>query len=667
MTDKATIERFYAARKRFAALRREITFHFRWSEDGQVIEWAAADGRGGASCYQLGGSAPHRKDHSLTLGTQPAPRTFLRETYLVPEFPMPEAVSPDGRWFASLVHGEILLQSSDGEERALTSGATEDKGWDIETVNCDPWSPDGRWLFACSVDRRGVQRSVRTRFGPDGSVAVDFPRTQRSGGPLDLMQPHFVSSSGTMIMRVDIDDMQDKIVRLVGWLPDSSAALFARFSRQLDRVELVLAEPASGNARIVYVETARTFLRSCQVVWTEHVGCWILSAKDFLWVSERDGWRNLYAGRFDGKGTERITSGRFVVRDVVHWNDHDVWFRASIDGARPYDVHLFKVPRHGGEAKQLTTGDGEHEISLSPDGGHFVDTYSTPARAPRAVVREKNGAKVADLFEVDPTANLGPSWWAPEEFTAVAADGETTLHGLIYKPARFDPSKQYPLIHWVYGGPQLTAAPHQFPPLNDNQVLHHSLADAGFYVMVIDGRGTPGRSKAFQDVVWRSFAPHVVDDQSSALRQLLEANSCIDPKRIGLMGRSWGAYFALQLLANAPDLYCAGVLVVPGLDPYGGLIYEPYLGLPQDDSRPYREAEPWSLPGRLKSNVRLLLMAGTLDSPQQWDMQRLSTLLVGADISHHMVTFAEQEHVFEEPALRYHDRAVLEFFEATLC
>jgi hypothetical protein len=105
---------------------------------------------------------------------------------------------------------------------------------------------------------------------------------------------------------------------------------------------------------------------------------------------------------------------------------------------------------------------------------------------------------------------------------------------------------------------------------------------------------------------------------------------------------------------------------VPGFDPYGGLIYEPYLGLPQDDPRPYQAAEPWALPQRLDKQARVLLMAGTLDSPQQWDLQRMSRLLVEADISHQTMVFAEQEHVFEGDALRFHQRALRDFFDEAL-
>jgi dipeptidyl aminopeptidase/acylaminoacyl peptidase len=212
----------------------------------------------------------------------------------------------------------------------------------------------------------------------------------------------------------------------------------------------------------------------------------------------------------------------------------------------------------------------------------------------------------------------------------------------------------------------MRVCPKAFAPRSDTDLLHHALADAGYLVLVLDARGTPQRSKAFQDVVWRSFVDHVVADQAGALRQLLARHAWIDPQRMGVLGRSWGASFALHLLAAAPDLYRAAACTVPGFDPYGGLISEPYLGLPQDDPEPYRKAEPWALPQRIDKRARVLLMAGTLDSPQQWNLQRMSQLLVEADIAHQTLVFAEQEHVFEGTARRFHQRALRDFFDEAL-
>ena len=664
---------FYAALQRFAALRRALACRFEWSEDGQELRWSLGDSAAQQQVsYRIGDTEPQvtAAMTSQLVAALAVRRTFMRETYLVPEFPAPEALSPDGGWLASLRQGELHLRSAVGDaERQLTTGATEDVAWDLETMGVDPWSPDGRWPFANQMDRRAVWRGVRTRFDADGSVRVDHPRTQRAGTPIDIVQPHLIPTDGGPVRRIDLGDMRDSFVRLVGWLPDASAVVLLRLSRLLNQAELFVVNTADCRARAVLREHSATFLRPDTVIWGGSLGCDLMPDRRFLWHSERDGWKHLYLGHLDGDPTTaltQLTRGEIVVDDVVRCDANWVWFRARAAGPRPYDLHLYRVPLAGGAVQRLSEGDGEHAVLFSPDGSHFVDTFSTPSMPPCSVLRLGNGALVTELDRAEVNVQLGARWTAPDEIVVTAADGVTALHGVLFKPPGFDPSHRYPLLHWVYGGPQMRIAPSAFALRGDNDLLHHALADAGYLVLVLDARGTPQRSKAFQDLVCRSFVDHVVADQAGALRQLLALHPWIDGQRVGVLGRSWGAAFALHLLAAAPDLYRAAACTVPGFDPYGGLIYEPYLGLPQDDPRPYQAAEPWALPQRIDKQARVLLMAGTLDSPQQWDLQRMSRLLVEADISHQTLVFAEQEHVFEADALRFHQRALRDFFDEAL-
>lgn len=664
---------FYAALDRFADLRRASAPGFNWSTDGRELRWLRAT-PGGATpmVWRIGDTAPQTATASPGPGATVSPSvgTFLRETYLVPEVAVPEAPSPDGRWLASVQHGELWLRSPDGRgDRALTTGSTDDIAWDLETWNVDPWSPNGRWLFANRMDRRGVWRDVRTRFDDDHCVRVDHPRVQRAGAPIDIAMPHLVPTDGGPPRAIHLDDQKDRFVRLVGWLPDASAVVLLRLSRLLDQAELFVVDVVSAGARPVMHERCATFLRLDPIIWGGPTGCNLLPDRRFLWQSERDGWNHLYLGQLEAEPSApllQLTHGAMVVHDVVRAEPDAVWFRARKDGPRPYDLQLYRVATTGGALQALTHDEGEHEILFSPDGRHFVDTFSTPCTAPCSALRRSDGGQVVELERFDPEPLLGSTWKPPQEVVITAADGQTALHGLIYRPTGFDPGRRYPLLHWVYGGPQLRATPAAFAPRGDNEVLHHALADAGYLVLVLDARGTPQRSKAFQDVVWRSFVDHVVADQTGALRQLMAQFPWIDPKRIGVLGRSWGALFALHLLAAAPDLYRAAACTVPGFDPFGGLISEPYLGLPQDDPRPYQNTEPWGLPQRLAADARVLLMAGTLDSPQQWNLQRMSRLLVEADIAHQTLVFAEQEHAFEGPALRFHQRALRDFFDEAL-
>jgi hypothetical protein len=285
---------------------------------------------------------------------------------------------------------------------------------------------------------------------------------QRAGEPIDIALPHLVPADGGPVRRIDLGEMRDHFVRLVGWLPDASAVVLLRLSRALDRAELFLVDAADGRARRVLREQCATFLRLDSIIWLGPTGCELLPGRRFLWQSEREGWNHLYLGELDADPNApllQLTRGAMVVQDIVRFDSERVWFRACEGGPRPYDLHLYCVPLAGGPVQRLSAGDGEHEAVFSPDGSHFVDTFSTPAVAPRSVLRRADGSRLAELDLTDLSPLLGPGWTAPEEIVVTAADGKTPLHGVLFRPPGFDPARRYPLLHWVYGGPQMRVAP----------------------------------------------------------------------------------------------------------------------------------------------------------------------------------------------------------------
>jgi dipeptidyl-peptidase-4 len=589
------------------------------------------------------------------------PRTYLREIYLVPDVPALEAVSPDRAWLASVRNGDIWLRSADTDEkRRLTTGGSADMAWDIDGRGVDVWSPDGTCLFATRVDRRGVDTAVRPRFD-GGQVTVDHPRQQRAGATLDLVQPALVPVDGRGPLNLDLGDMRDHFVRLLGWLPD--AVVFARFSRRLDVVEVFEADTRSGRPRRIFEERSATFLRNCGVIWFEPVGFTVVDDQRFLWTSQREGHNHLYLVQRGDGAMRRLTEGAFMTGRVLRVDQDTVWLTGSEDGDRPYDVHLYRVSLDQPGLIRLTSEPGEHVLTLSPDGHRFVDTVSAPDRPPVSTLRTADGRAIQLLHDAAQVGQVPAGRRMPRPFQVMAADGSTPLHGVLLLPPATDEGRRHPVVHWVYGGPQSVETNHGFAPRpGKSDAFLHALADAGYVVVVLDARGTPGRSKAFQDAVFRDWGDHVIADQIGALQQLLERHPFMDPDRIVAAGRSWGGYFSLRLLAEAPDLYRACSCVVPGFDPYGGLIYEPYLGLPQDDASPYRAAEPWGLAARIRGRVQLI--GGTLDSSTLWDIHRMATALIDAEVPHQCLIVPEQEHSFQGVADRYHHRAMLDFFDA---
>lgn len=600
------------------------------------------------------------------------PRMFRRDGYMVGSDEAPEQLSPDRRWFASLREGNIWLRSTvDGRYTQITRDGAGEVAWDFETGVRSPWSPDGLFLFALRYDRSKVAK-VPVVHVLKRDEEVQWWRFQKAGAPLDHGEVFIVPVLGKDPIRIDIGDTTDRYFRALGWLPDSSEALFARFSRDFKRVDVMAASARTGAVRTVFTEVSPTFVRiQHDTIWGDgDIGFTHLpKRREFLWLSERDGWKNLYLYDLQGKVVRQLTRGEQFVQSVVGVDETDGWvyFMASAE-PRPYDAHLYRVPLRGGSMQRLTQGDGTHRVRLSPSQKIFIDTWSNVDRAPRTEVRRVDGSLVQVLGETDTTRLRSIGWTAPEEFKVKAADGKTDLWGVMYKPYNFDASRKYPVVEYIYGGPQSHNLPRDFCGSGSARSLEpnfpRALAQLGYIVVTVAARGTPWRSKAFQDVAYGDWADHVVKDHAAAIRQLAATRSYVDLQRVGIFGRSWGGYFSFRLLADAGDLYKAAVSIVPGFDPYGGMLYEPYLGMPEQNPAAYESASVFRLAPQVKGS--LMMVGGTSDTSTYHDILRMTNALVEAGVHHELVILPNQEHLLGGTPAAYSREAIVRFFDRTL-
>ena len=603
--------------------------------------------------------------------TRFAPQPFKRQIFMVGEIEQMDVPSPDRRWFATLRDRNVWVRSTvDGRAMALTRDGGGDIGWDFEKGARTPWSPDGLHLFALRYDRSKVPK-IPVLHVLKGFEEVQWVPFQKAGAPLDRAEPFIVPILGKDPVRIDVGDTTDQYFHELGWLPDSSEVLFARFSRDYKRIDVMAANARTGAVRTVFAETAATFVRiQHDVLWGAGVGFTLLpGGKGFLWLSERDGWKNLYLHDLDGRLIRQLTRGELFVQSVVGVDEPGGWvyFMASA-APRPYDSHLYRVPLKGGAMQRLTEGDGTHRVRLSPSFESFVDTWSSISKPPRTEARKADGTLVQVIGEADTSRLRAVGWTVPEEFRVKAADGRTELWGTMYKPYDFDPARRYPLIEYIYGGPQSHNLPVDFcgsgSAMNPDSHFPRALAQLGYLVVTVAARGTPNRSKAFQDVVYGDWADHVVQDHAGAIRQLIASRNYVDGSRVGVFGRSWGGYFSFRLLADAGDVYKAAASVVPGFDPYGGMLYEPYLGMPEQNPQAYEKASPFRLAPRVSGS--LMLMGGTSDTSTYHDILRMVNALVEARVHHELVILPNQEHMFGGNAGDFSRDEIARFFGQSL-
>jgi dipeptidyl aminopeptidase/acylaminoacyl peptidase len=344
-----------------------------------------------------------------------------------------------------------------------------------------------------------------------------------------------------------------------------------------------------------------------------------------IWSSEKTDWANLYLYDLKtGKQQRAITTGEGNVAEVLHLDraTRTLWFVGvgRTPGVNPYYRQFFKVDIDSGETTLLTPEDADHTIGMSPDGKYFVDSYSTPTTPPVTMLRASDDGRVlATVAKADISRLKAAGWVPPTPITVKARDGKTTLYGMMFKPSNFDPDKKYPVIDYVYPGPQTgsistfgftSARGHSGS--RDNQAL----AELGFIVVAIDGMGTPWRSRSFHHYWYGDMGDNTLPDQVAGIRELAQRYPWIDITRVGIWGHSGGGNAAAGAMFRYPDFFKVGWAESGNHDNrhYENDWGEKYQGLlvtNQDGSTNYDNQSNPLVAGNLKG--RLMLVHGALD------------------------------------------------------
>ncbi|HJS91265.1 MAG TPA: DPP IV N-terminal domain-containing protein [Steroidobacteraceae bacterium] len=492
----------------------------------------------------------------------------------------PGLPSPDGKLEAFIRHWNIWVRdTATGRETQLTFDgttdfgyATDNAGWRHSARPVLNWSPDSTEIATYRQDQRraGEMYLVGTHLG--------HPRLERWRYPVPgdarvfLIEPVVITVATHKLVRLQLppqqrlsslcDDISCKADGHwddVQWAPNGKSLALVTTSRDRRHEWLRIADTRTGAVRTVLEESVATYYRSGidAVSWR-----YLPGSDEALWYSERNDWGNLYLYNLkSGELKHAVTTGRGDVTEVLHVDPgtRTVWFRAvgRTPGLNPYYQQLWKASLDGGEATLLTPKACDHTTSMSPDGKYFVDSCSTPDQPPVTTLREaRAGRSLAMVARADISRLKAIGWQPPQLIVLKARDHETPLYGLLFKPTDFDARKTYPIIDYVYPGPQIgSVSKFDFEPSRRDC---QSLAELGFIVVAIDGMGTPYRSARFQRLWYGNMGDNTLPDQVAALEQLGAAHPWIDLGRVGIWGHSGGGNATADALFRYPDFFKVG-------------------------------------------------------------------------------------------------------------
>jgi len=555
--------------------------------------------------------------------------------------------SPQGNGTVSVRNGALFLASSAGE-RMLAEGEPE-YGW---TLADEPWSPDGRHVAALRSDVRDVYH-IPVQDYSDAIPTTRLVPYAKSGDAFPRLALCVFDVEDGEALSIDLGE-GDFYLQVEGWRLDGSELLVHRTSRDAKKNELLAVASDSGAVRSILTEESETFVGGLEFF----LGSWrdvyvpLEDGRRFLWRSERDGWAHLYLYEAEGELLGRLTAGELPVERVLAVDEEggQVYYYAPTTG-RPYDRHLWRVSLDGGEPQQLTEAAGRHEVTLAPSFGFFVDTHSSVARPYVSELRSMEGGPPLVLARADVAALEQLGLFPGEPFVAKAADGETDLYGMIYVPYDFDASKSYPVVDYIYGGPFLSVVQHDYGQ-DYMPNAARALAQLGYVVFMVDARGTPGRSKAFQDANYGIIGQVVAHDHAAVLRELAATRPFMDTERVGIIGASWGGYFVVKAIITEPETFHVAVAIVPGDLTEESTINEPNMGLPADNPEGYRIG---SITHEIESlQGKLMLAHGTSDvnAPISTSM-RVASALIEAGMDFEFLVLPGQGHGFRGASQRW--------------
>jgi dipeptidyl-peptidase-4 len=489
-----------------------------------------------------------------------------------------DELSPDRKRQAFVRDWNLWIREvASGRETQLTRDgikdfgyATDNAGWTRSDRPILKWSPDSKKIATFQQDQRGVGEMylVDTKVGHPTLQAWKYPL------PGD--------ETVTMIHRVVIDVERGKVVRLqmppdqhrsslcddlacrgewgdVQWAADGSTVAFVSTARDHRREQLRVADASSGTIREVLEEKAETFFESGNgaVNWR-----YLPASNEVIWFSERDNWGHLYLHDLrSGREKHPITTGEGNVTQLLRVDEKNrlLYFVAvgRERGRDPYFRHLYRIGMDGRDLRLLTPEDADHDVSWSPSGRFFVDTYSKPDVPAVAQLRAADGTVILGLEKTDVTRLVAAGWQPPTPITVKARDGVTDLHGLMYKPTHLDTAKKYPIVNHIYPGPQTGSVGGR--TFNAARGDAQALAELGFIVVEIDGMGTPWRSKKFHEAYYGNMGDNTLPDQVAGMKELASRYAWIDLDRAGIYGHSGGGYAAADAMFRYPEFFKVGI------------------------------------------------------------------------------------------------------------
>ncbi len=566
---------------------------YQWSADGKAL------------LFPLGGDVYYHK-----LGEKGAKQLLDTDV-----FETDIKLSPKGNYISFIRDQNLFVKHIEsGKETAITKeGGGNIKFGMAEFVAQEEmgrmtgywWSPDESFIAFTKVDESPVDVISRSEIYADDIKTIEqkYPKAGTNNVLVELAIQNINNGARRW---VDLGEDKDIYLARGKWMPNSETFTYQWQTRDQQTLELRAYNVPTEKQDVLLSETSNTWVNL-------HNDLYFLSDSDqFIWASERDGFKHLYLYENSGKLVRQLTQGDWVVDNIeaVDAKSNRIYFAGRKD--TPLESHAYSVSLDGGDISRITNEGAYHSVSFSKDASIFIDRFSTINSPAQVSLNDASGKRITWLEEnkVEEGHPLHPymDTWTKPEFGDITTKDGATLKYRIYKPENLE--KKHPVIVYLYGGPHAQVVTNSWA--GNRGLLMQHWVDKGYVVFTLDNRGSNYRGKAFEDPIYKKMGFIEVDDQVAGV-EFLRTLPYVDAKRIGVHGHSYGGYMTLMTMFKAGDYFQAGVSGAPVTDwrLYDTHYTERYMGNPKTDDDAYTASSVFPYAKDLKGD--LLIYHGMAD------------------------------------------------------
>jgi dipeptidyl-peptidase-4 len=464
------------------------------------------------------------------------------------------------------------------------------------------WSPQGTYLAFYQKDESNVADypllDVNTTPGKLNSIKYPMAGQKSEKSKVGIYN---IERSSTVYISPK-GNPEDYLTN-VSWGPNENFIYVAEVNRDQNHMQLQKYD-ASG-------KFIATLFEEKSDKWTEpEHPVYFVTDNLFIWMSERDGFMNLYLYDSEGKLVKQLTSNKWVAQEIIgHDTRGNVYFKGT--GESPLETNCFKVNIKSGNQSRLTEAAGTHNVSFSSDFNYMYDSYSSRTVPNKEIIwniSKKIKMSREVLTAINPYGDI--KMGTAEYGTIKAADKTTDLHYRLIKPSNFDENKKYPVLVYVYGGPHAQMVTNSW--LGGASLWMYWMAEQGYLVYTVDNRGSGNRGFEFESVIHRNLGDAEMNDQLKGV-EFLKSKSFVDGKRIAVHGWSFGGFMTTSLMLRYPEVFTTGIAGGPVTDwKYYEIMYgERYMDRPKQNIEGYKKAALENYVDKLEG--KLLLIHGTSD------------------------------------------------------